>query len=140
MSHARIQPSVRHFHPSEVQDPVRVYHVGVKVKCPATLQAPFDPVDRRFQFRLSDTFYFSVRVKRERGVLWYWFFEFQCFCRRKSTKVIRYEPPHGKSTICIGKNKGAYQLRSNCEADQRLCFRYTNSTIPLLSKSKISSL
>ena len=38
----------------------------------------------------------------------------------------------GKPTICIGKNKG--------EADQRLCFRYTDSTIPLLSKSKISSL
>ena len=29
---------------------------------------------------------------------------------------------------------------SNCEADQRLCFRYTDSTIPPLSKSKISSL
>ena len=29
---------------------------------------------------------------------------------------------------------------SNCEADQRLCFRSTDSTIPLLSKSKISSL
>ena len=40
----------------------------------------------------------------------------------------------GKPTICIGKNKGADQLRSNCEADQRLCFRYTDSTIPLLSK------
>ena len=26
------------------------------------------------------------------------------------------------------------------EADQRLCFRYTNSTIPLLPKSEISSL
>ena len=46
----------------------------------------------------------------------------------------------GKPTICIGENKGADQLRSNCEADQRLCFRYTDSTIPLLSKSKISSL
>ena len=31
------------------------------------------------------------------------------------------------------------QRRSNCEADQRLCFRYTDSTITLLSKSKISS-
>ena len=42
----------------------------------------------------------------------------------------------GKPTICIGKNKGADQLRSsNCEADQRLCFRYTDSTVPLLSKS-----
>ena len=46
----------------------------------------------------------------------------------------------GKPTICIGKNKGADQLLSNCEADQRLCFRYTDSTIPLLSKSRISSL
>ena len=43
----------------------------------------------------------------------------------------------GKPTICIGENKGADQLRINCEADQRLCFRYTDSTIPLLSKSKI---
>ena len=46
----------------------------------------------------------------------------------------------GKPTICIGENKGADQLRSDCEADQRLCFRYTDSRIPLLSKSKISSL
>ena len=46
----------------------------------------------------------------------------------------------GKPTICIGANKGADQLRSNCEADQRLCFHYTDSTIPLLSKSKISGL
>ena len=45
----------------------------------------------------------------------------------------------GKPTICIGKNKGADQLRGNREADQRLCFRYTDNTIPLLLKSEISS-
>ena len=45
----------------------------------------------------------------------------------------------GKPTICIGENKGADQLRSNCEADQRLCFLYMDSTIPLLLKSEISS-
>ena len=45
-----------------------------------------------------------------------------------------------KPTICICENTGADQLHSNCEADQRLCFRYTDSTIPLLSTSKISSL
>ena len=45
----------------------------------------------------------------------------------------------GKSTICIGENKGADQLRGNREADQRLCFRYSDSTIPPLLKSKISS-
>ena len=46
----------------------------------------------------------------------------------------------GTPTICIDKNKGADQPRSNCEADQRLCFRYTDSTIPLLSKCKTSTL
>ena len=45
----------------------------------------------------------------------------------------------GKPTICLCKNKGADQLRSNREADQHLCFRYSDSTIPLLLKSKISS-
>ena len=46
--------------------------------------------------------------------------------------------PMGKPTNCIGENKGADQLRGNREADQRLCFRYTDSTIPLLPKSEIS--
>ena len=46
----------------------------------------------------------------------------------------------GKPTICIGKNKGADQLRVIREADQRHCFRYSDSTIPLLLKSEISSL
>ena len=45
----------------------------------------------------------------------------------------------GKPTICIGENKDADQLRGNREADQRLCFRYSDSTIPLLLKSEISS-
>ena len=44
-----------------------------------------------------------------------------------------------KPDFCLCENKGANQLRSNCEADQRLCFRYTDSTIPLLPKSEISS-
>ena len=45
-----------------------------------------------------------------------------------------------KPAFCICKNKDADQLRGNREADQRLCFRYTDSTIPLLSKSEISRL
>ena len=45
-----------------------------------------------------------------------------------------------KPAFCICENKDADQLRSNCEADQRLCFRYSDSTIPLLPKSEISSL
>ena len=35
----------------------------------------------------------------------------------------------GNPTICIGKNKGADQFRSYCEADQHLCFSYTDSTV-----------
>ena len=43
-----------------------------------------------------------------------------------------------KPFFCICENKDADQLRGNREADQRLCFRNTESTIPLLPKSKIS--
>ena len=45
-----------------------------------------------------------------------------------------------KPVFCICENKDPDRLRGNCEADQRLCFRYTDSTIPLLPKSEISSL
>ena len=45
-----------------------------------------------------------------------------------------------KPAFCICENKDADQLRGNREADQRLCFRYIESTIPLLPKSEISSL
>ena len=45
----------------------------------------------------------------------------------------------GKPTICIGGYKDADQLRGNREADQRLCFRYSDSIIPLLLKSEIQS-
>ena len=43
-----------------------------------------------------------------------------------------------KPAFCICENKDADQLRGDCEADQHLYFRYTDSTIPLLPKSKIS--
>ena len=42
--------------------------------------------------------------------------------------------------VCICERKDADQLRSNREADQRFCFRYTDSTIPLFPKSEISSV
>ena len=41
-----------------------------------------------------------------------------------------------KPAFCMCENKDTDQLRGNCEADQRLCFLYTDSTIPLLSKSE----
>ena len=37
-----------------------------------------------------------------------------------------------KLAINICENKDADQLRGNREDDQRLCFRYTDSIIPLL--------
>ena len=52
-----------------------------------------------------------------------------------------YEPFYEKTGyLHICKNKDADQLRCNRKADQRLCFRYTGSTIPLFPKPEISSL
>ena len=45
-----------------------------------------------------------------------------------------------KPDFRICENKDADQLRGNREADQRLCFRYMDTTIPLFSKTEISSL
>ena len=45
-----------------------------------------------------------------------------------------------KPAFCICENKDADQLRSNCAVDQHLCFRYIDTTIPLLSKSEISTV
>ena len=55
-------------------------------------------------------------------------------------KQKQYEPHHEKPMFCICENKDADQLRGNREADQRLCFRYIDTTIPLLSKTIISCL
>ena len=48
--------------------------------------------------------------------------------------------PRRKPAFCICENKDADQLRGNREADQRLCFRYIDSKIPLLPNYEISSL
>ena len=59
-----------------------------------------------------------------------------------------------KPAFCICENKDTDQLRGDreelrgdreelhgdCKADQRLCFRFRDSKIPLLPKSEISSL
>ena len=45
-----------------------------------------------------------------------------------------------KPAFCICENKDADQLRGNREADQCLCFCYTDSTISLLPKYEVSSL
>ena len=53
-------------------------------------------------------------------------------CHFNTSRVIR------NPGFYLCENKGAVQLCSNCTAEQRLCFRYTDSTIPLLPKSEIS--
>ena len=45
-----------------------------------------------------------------------------------------------KPAFCIRENKDADQLRGSREADQRLCFRYKDSAIPLLPISEIPRL
>ena len=67
--------------------------------------------------------------ERKRGVLYI----FILFVSFYMSRIVR------KPDFCLGENKGADQLRGNREADQRLCFRYSDSTIPLLLKSEISS-
>ena len=54
-------------------------------------------------------------------------------------KWVNLSPQMRKPTICIGKNKGADQLRSNCIVDQRLYFRYMDSIMPLLSNPKFQA-
>ena len=43
-----------------------------------------------------------------------------------------YEPRHETNGCLHMRNKDADQFRGDREADQRLCLRYTESTIPLL--------
>ena len=45
-----------------------------------------------------------------------------------------------KTTICMCENEGEAQPRGNREADQRLCFLFTDSTFPLLPKYKMYKL
>ena len=52
----------------------------------------------------------------------------------KMSRVVR------KPAFCIWENKDADQLHGNREADQRLCFRYIDSTIAPLHKYEILSL
>ena len=77
------------------------------------------------------TFMFSINTFMARKVLnWK---NFHYFLQNEMSLVMR------KPDFCICENKDADQLRGNREADQRLCFRYMYSTIPLLPKSEISS-
>ena len=57
------------------------------------------------------------------------------FLGYKTSRIVR------KPDFCLCENKGADKLRSNCEADQYLCFHYIDSTISILNpKFQASSL
>ena len=47
------------------------------------------------------------------------------YCFSNMSLVVR------KPAFCVCENKDADQLRDDREADQRLCFHYTDSAIPL---------
>ena len=64
---------------------------------------------------------------------------YNCAAQIYMSRVVR------KPDFSMCENKDSDQLRGNREADdreadKRLCFRYIDSTIPLLPKSEISSL
>ena len=68
-------------------------------------------------------------------VFYYIFFLIQLKCMYSVIFYISHVKR--KPAFCISENKGTDQLPT---ADQHLCFHYTDSTIPLLPKSKIASL
>ena len=79
--------------------------------------------------RLSVTLYRCVKVKCE-GCDIHGYAVFNIY---EMSRVMR------KPDFRLCENKDADQLRSNCEADQRLGFRHTVSTISFLHKSEMSS-
>ena len=88
--------------------------------------------------------YFAMGQANIRGITLNLFFlnvhnciEYPIYCHIGHIFMIRVIR---KPAFCICENRDADQLRGNHEADQRLCFRYIDSTIPLLPKYEISSL
>ena len=84
----------------------------------------------------------SVTWSRERHKVFCVLYILSSFCR--DLRITHYLG-HGKYQIrkldfCVCENKDADQLHSYFEADQRLCFRYSDITIPPLHVhvSKIS--
>ena len=88
-------------------------------------------------------------IKQNWGLQGYSFISYCCFkteiVNTRSNRLIDLDYQNLMSRVVrkpdffICENKDADQLRGNREADQRLYFHYTDSTIPLLYKSEISS-
>ena len=89
--------------------------------------------------------YISKQTKHKTiffSCLHYWsLFHMSCIMRKPSFCICEKQKCRSAAeAFCICENKDADQLRGKPKAYQRLCFRYTDSTIPLLPKSKLSSL
>ena len=68
------------------------------------------------------------------------YLDIKCLGCKHSKNQTDMSPVMRKPAFCICENKGADQLRGYREADQHLCFCFTDGTIPPLSKSEITSL
>ena len=60
--------------------------------------------------------------------------------KQLSFSQVTFEPRYEETGFLHMRKQRRVQLRGDREADQRLCFRYTDSSIPLVPKSEISSL
>ena len=84
------------------------------------------------------SFHFSIKIKKgeaeKNNLINIAFLKQNQQVGHKMSRIMR------KLDFYLCENKGADQLCSNCTADQRLCFRYSDSTIPLLFIANISSI
>ena len=97
------------------------YSIGTKLKRNG------GPVNASLSLNILDYFHTSC------------FTEFQNMTRNYLFSLL-IELCREKTGFCICENKDAEQLRGKREADQRLCFRYSDTTILLLPKYEISGL
>ena len=94
----------------------------------------------KLQFSRHQSYFrkdFQVLLVFNKGEIW---FPHHALGHTKQHQCKQMSGIMRKPTFCIWENKDADQLCGYREADQRLCFRYIDSTIRLLSKSEISSL
>ena len=85
-----------------------------------SLKSPLTKCNRAI--KLIKSYTVSTEFLRHHFVVMTLFF-ILTYIWKKMSRVMR------KPDVCLCENKGTDQLRSNCEADQHLCFRYMDSTL-----------
>ena len=99
-------------------------------------KSQYTPEPRLVTFNIESAFVANLRLF---AIKKYWVFIcifglLECFPLSYMSRDVR------KPDFCIWGNKDADQLRGNREADQRLCFRLTDSTTHLHLKTEISNI